>query len=73
MIQNFRFLLLNMVTGGLVCTVSICKVVLSMLLLVFKPFVLCQKNWDLWNNLCILRHAFLIPWLMMGDFNETLN
>jgi len=27
--------------GGLVCTVSICKVVLSVLLLVFMPLVLC--------------------------------
>lgn len=44
MIQNFRFLLLNMVTGGLVCMVSICKVVLSVLLLVFMPLVFCQKN-----------------------------
>lgn len=27
--------------GGLVCTVSICKVVLSVLLLVFMPLILC--------------------------------
>lgn len=38
-------------------------------------YIACSmsKKQDLWNNLCILRHAFPISWLMVGDFNKTLN
>ncbi|KAG6740224.1 hypothetical protein POTOM_055664 [Populus tomentosa] len=39
---------------------------------VYAPCSMSEKR-NLWKNLCILRHAFPILWLMVGDFNETLN
>ncbi|KAG6778967.1 hypothetical protein POTOM_015330 [Populus tomentosa] len=39
---------------------------------VYAPCSMSEK-WDLWKNLCILRHAFPILRLMVRDFNETLN
>jgi len=62
MIQNFRFYLLNMVIGGLVCMVSICKVVLFVLLLVFISLVLCPKN-RIFGTTCV---SLDMPFLFRG-------